>query len=272
VSREASAEALTWVWPAASAAHLFDTYGDLEAFWAAGKWRVRVTDAGEAAIVDRWRERLALLAVRGLWCASARIPFILEDLRTLAEERGFERLLGPMVSETDVGPYLAAGMEVGETLLVLRLEHPGRLLGRREPSGPVRLRAATLDDLASVARVDRASFDEFWAYDTPALGAYLSKERAVVAEENAEVIGYTLATLKGHEGTVGRIAVHPGHRGHGIGTALLSEAVTHLVSQGAERVTLCTQEGNAVSRRLYTGAGFRIVGGRLVSTVSAQLG
>lgn len=272
LTKPAGPEELKWVWPAACSAHLFDTYEGLEGAWRAAPWSVRVTKGGEAAIVDRWRSRLDILAVRGLWCSMSRIPVMTEDLCAVAAEQGFARLLGPLVPESEAAPYLACGMDVAQRIVVLRLD---RLERRARPVSPapvgVGVRRATPSDAAAVLKVDEASFDEFWAYDTPMLAEYLRRDRVAVATRNGQVVGYTLATMRGEEGSIGRLAVIPAERRRGIGAALLDDAVAWTTGQGASHVTLCTQEENAQSQRLYRAAGFREVPGRLVGTISVSL-
>lgn len=55
------------------------------------------------------------------------------------------------------------------------------------------------------------------------------------------------------------ITTFPGHRGQGIGTALLSELITEAQSQGIAGISLSVEDGNP-SRHLYERAGFRVVG------------
>ena len=265
----ADRDELRRVWPAVSASHVFSGFAELEAWWEAAPWRVAVTSAGEAVVLGRWREHMDLLGVRGLWCSTQRVPVLLDDLCTIARAQGFARVLGPLVPDDCVAPYLAAGFSVRQRIVVCRLQPP---LAVERPAPPgVRVRIGTPADHAAVAALDGACFDEFWRYDAEALQHYTASERLGVAEVAGRVVGYTLSTVHGAEGTVGRLAVTPEKRGGGIGTALLADAVVYLARKGALAVTLCTQEENGDSRRLYAKAGFRESPGRLVSTISPAL-
>lgn len=53
------------------------------------------------------------------------------------------------------------------------------------------------------------------------------------------------------------LAVLPGHRGRGLGRALLAAVDETARSLGCGRVTLEVQEGNTRARRIYADAGFR---------------
>ncbi|MHB9002595.1 MAG: GNAT family N-acetyltransferase, partial [Coriobacteriia bacterium] len=78
------------------------------------------------------------------------------------------------------------------------------------------------------------------------------------------VIGYTLSTVERGSGTLGRIAVTPGHRGTGVAYALLIESVREMTEAGAHTVGLCTQQSNAAAQALYARVGMRQVPGRLL--------
>jgi GNAT superfamily N-acetyltransferase len=266
---QATGEDVRRLWPAVSAAHLFDDLAGLLAWWEAAPWRIRVTRAGEAAVLGRWRDHLDMLAVRGLWCSTGRVPALVEDLRSVARAQGFGRLLGPLVPEDVIGPYLSAGMAVRQRIVVCRLQPPAVTMGPG-PRG-VTIRAGTPKDLASVAAVDEGCFDDFWRYDAETLRRSIESERLVLAEAAGRVIGYTLSTRHGPEATIGRLAVVEDRRRCGVGGALLLEGVAHAARNGALGVTLCTQEENDGSRRLYRAAGFREARGRLVSTISPPL-
>jgi GNAT superfamily N-acetyltransferase len=262
---------LRWIAPAAVRARVIEDAGELAELWGHAPWRVRVTTTGEAAVLGPWRDHLDLCAVFGLWCSTHRIPLLIGDLCAVATDQGFERLLGPLVSEEVVEPYLAAGLQHLERILVMRLE-PLDIAGLPcTPPANVTVRVATPPDLLAVLAVDGAAFDDFWRYDERLLGKYARSERLSVAEEGGRLIGYTLATTRAGEGSLGRLAVVEEWRGRGVGRALACDAVRWMAASGASAVTLSTQEANEPSQRLYRSLGFRRLPGALVSTVSAPL-
>jgi GNAT superfamily N-acetyltransferase len=187
----------------------------------------------------------------------------------VAVEQGFARLLAPLVPDDSVAPYLAAGFLERQRIVVYRMQPPLAAVHPSPYGATVRIGLPT--DHAAAAALDAECFDGFWRYDHESLEHYFESERLGVAELEGRVIGYTLSTVHGVEATIGRLAVAPAHRGRGIGTALLADAVVYAARKGALAVTLCTQEENDDSRRLYRQAGFRESPGRLVSTISPEL-
>jgi [ribosomal protein S18]-alanine N-acetyltransferase len=270
VSAPARRSELAWIAPAAASARLVEGLEELSAIHAAEPWRVRVTANGDSCLLSRWREHLDLLAVSGLWCPPERVPGFVADLMCVAGEHGYGRLLGPMVSAENLPPYLAAGLEVYQRVAVLRLDRPRSCQPAAEPA-PAEVRPAGPRDLRGVIAVDAGAFDDFWRYDSASLRRYAERERLAVAEKDSRVIGYTLAAVRGGDGTLGRLAVVQSERGRGVGRALICEAVTWMVREGARSVTLSTQEHNMASRKLYTSLGFRELPGMLSATISAPL-
>lgn len=270
VTRPATVRDLHWIAPAAIRAHLVADASGLAELAEAEPWRVRVTERGEAALLDRWRAHTDDCAVLGLWCAPARVPVLVCDLIEVARSRGFGRLLGPLVPAAAAPPYLDAGLRIVQRIAVLRLDRPGGLAVSSPPEG-VRVRDADEADHEAIARIDAAAFEPFWHYDDAQLARLLAEGRAAVAEEGGNLIGYTLATVSGGEGTVGRLAVVPGRRRRGVGAALASDAVAWLAGRGARAVTLSTQSDNRASLALYGSLGFRPLPEELVACASGRL-
>lgn len=99
------------------------------------------------------------------------------------------------------------------------------------------------------------------------LGTQLDARDALllVAECEGAVIGYTYATLEGHDwmslrgpaGMMHDFVVDPEHRGAGIGRALLDATMTALEARGAPRLVLSAAARNESAQRLFARAGFR---------------
>ncbi|MBA4370476.1 MAG: hypothetical protein C0418_02725 [Coriobacteriaceae bacterium] len=262
--RRAGPADLAAVWPAVSAARLFATPYDLEYFARVVPWGVQVTPGGEAVVLERWREHLDILAMRGVWCAERRVPAIVGQVRAIAADLGFGRVLSPLVSEGAAEAYRRAGMMRVERIVSLRLDGPPRDVRSVAPPPGVVLAEGGRDDLDALLGADEECFDGFWHYDRASLERYLSVERAGLALREGQVIGYTLCTVHAGVGTLGRLAVVPGERGRGVGSALLSDALAHMGREGATSVSLCTQESNDGSRRMYARAGMRESPARVV--------
>lgn len=260
----AAHEDLRWVFPAARSARVFSTAEELEAFWAEAPWRVRVSRSGEAVVVERWREHLGVLAMRGVWALERRVPDIVSELAGVARDQGFGSLSSPLVPAEAASAYLRAGMRPFERIVVMRLDRPGRRTADPVPPPPgVVLRSGSGSDLDLLLGLDAVCFDDFWRYDPPTLRRYLRGDRLVVAAEDGRAVGYTLCNVVAGEGVLGRLAVVPEARTRGVGAALVEDAVAYLGRAGAPVVTLSTQEANGASRRLYGRTGFRELPGIL---------
>lgn len=105
----------------------------------------------------------------------------------------------------------------------------------------------------------------------PALRAYVegfgrTGDVAVCAEEGGEVVGAAWARLMRGYGFAGdgvpelAVSVLPGHRGRGVGTALLSSLVERCSELGCPALSLSVQRSNPAVR-LYERLGFREVSG-----------
>ena len=61
---------------------------------------------------------------------------------------------------------------------------------------------------------------------------------------------------------INNLAIHPQFRGRGFGRLLLARILADAAALGAEHATLEVRRSNTAARRLYEGAGFRLVGVR----------
>lgn len=249
---------LSAVWSAVRMAGIFPSRTDLEQFWGDAPWRVQVSEAGDAAILVRWREHLPILSVKGLWCGLQQIPPVVRQLRDVAEAQGFEDLLSPLTPDERIGPYVDAGMRVVHTGLAMRMDRASDHCAAKVPG--IVLRRAIPGDLDVLVALDQACFSDFWRYDATLMAGYLTSERAAVATVDGEVIGYTLSTIDRGEGMFGRLAVVPTYRRHGVGRALVADVLGFMHRNGAKSVSLYTQRENEAAQALYERCGFRVVG------------
>ncbi len=264
----ASDEESSKLWPVVDTADLFDSRDRFDRFRAEAPWRVQVTDSGEAAVVERWRSHLDVLAIRGLWCSGERVPVLVGQLERVARQQGFSYLLSPLVA-TDAAPsYERADMTPCCTIVIFRYDHSAASCGEVRPPAGVRLRLAVRQDTDGLMLIERECFDAFWRYDTERLTSHLAEDRIAVAENGHGVIGYTLATVVGGSASIGRLAVRPSQRRRGVGGALLAEAIAYLLRAGVSDVSVCTQEENHAALSLYRGAGLKESPGRFVFLIS----
>lgn len=252
------------LWPVVKAAHL---YPDRAAFLAArdaAPWRVRIDSMDRAAVLERWRPHLEIMAIKGVWAPARDLQGVVEGLAAVARAQHLSQIMSPLISENVAGPYVRAGMAPHAPIVALRIE--GRQAAAASATAPagIRIRPAVAADLPGLVAADGACFEPFWAYDPERLANALNGERVVIAESENGVIGYTLCTVERGSGTLGRLGVVPQARGEGVGAALLAEALRHMARSGAGTISLCTQEENAASRSLYTRLGLRELPGRLL--------
>jgi ribosomal-protein-alanine N-acetyltransferase len=120
-------------------------------------------------------------------------------------------------------------------------------------------------DAPALAALHRVSFRHGWSESE---FERLLSDRAALAHVargqggRGPVVGFVLSHRVDHEAEILLVALAPGERGHGTATRLLSRHLGRLAAAGVSRVFLEVDEGNAAARKLYTRAGFRMVGQR----------
>ena len=107
---------------------------------------------------------------------------------------------------------------------------------------------ATRRESAAVAELIRAAFEEYRGRLEPESGALgetaetiaaaFADHTVIVAEADGRLVGCVLATWRGMELYLGRFAVDPAFRRHGIASRLLADAERHARTSGAATLTL----------------------------------
>jgi ribosomal-protein-alanine N-acetyltransferase len=161
---------------------------------------------------------------------------------------------------------LRAGFQRREWIVSLE-RHPRPLADL--PAGPACVRPVRPDDLGRLAALDAAIFEPPYQLASGELielmvtsGHFVLAEGAEAAGE-AALWGYACADVLGDTGQIIRLAVHPSAQRQGIGRALLNHGLAYCHANGAQRVTINTQESNIASLRLYEQVGFRRIGRRV---------
>lgn len=258
--RTAGERDIARVWAYARQDGVFDSLQDLYRAWSNAPWTVQVSDAGDAAILARWREHLRLVAVSALWSAERSIPSHMAALRAVVRAQGFDDLISPFVPDGHQAPYQQAGMRIVHTGMTMAFVH--RHEEKRRSAPDVVLEVADEPLLEPLLAVDILCFSDFWRYDVRLMREYVSTDRTVVAKHEGAVVGYAMCRVDRGHGVIGRLAVVPSERGRGVGAALLSDALRYLGRQGVHRTVLYTQAANEAAQRLYSRFGFEPLGPR----------
>jgi dTDP-4-amino-4,6-dideoxy-D-galactose acyltransferase len=137
------------------------------------------------------------------------------------------------------------------------------------PGDSVRLaRHGDLDALKAIARTGhrdtRFYFDLHFErtkcdllYETWIENSFNGFAQAVlVAEVNAEPVGYITCSLRGVESQIGLVGVADKYRGMGFGKQLVDGFLAWSAEHGAGRATVVTQGRNVSAQRLYQRMGF----------------
>lgn len=127
----------------------------------------------------------------------------------------------------------------------------------------VMIRKMTLDDIEQVIAIDRESFSLPWPErsfrfeltDNPA-------SRCWVAEVDGKIAGMIVVWLIVDEVHVATIATHPDFRRQGIAKNLLSHALQHLSTEGAQSSFLEVRASNLVAQEMYRKFGYEESGVR----------
>ena len=139
---------------------------------------------------------------------------------------------------------------------------------RRDALHPVPamyLEAAGEDDLEAVLAIERRSFSHPWtpgnfrqALSAPERGRVLVL-RAPWEDVPDGIIAYCVFEVVVDEMHVHNLAVHPDHRGSGLGRRLMSLALGVGFGRGARTALLEVRQSNWAALQLYRSMGFRPV-------------
>lgn len=77
-----------------------------------------------------------------------------------------------------------------------------------------------------------------------------------VAESDGQVIGTVMGGYDGHRGWIYSLAVHPGHRGQTLGTALMRRVEDALTELGCMKINLQVMPGNREVEEFYQKLGY----------------
>jgi ribosomal protein S18 acetylase RimI-like enzyme len=139
-------------------------------------------------------------------------------------------------------------------------------------TGDVEIRAATADDAAALAALDRATWS---TAATPApppradrafFDGRTDPRDVLVAVVDGAVAGYASigpavpVPSNEHVLMIDGLAVDPAHQGRGLGRRLVAAAVEEARARGARRLRLRVLGHNPAARRVYEACGFVVEG------------
>jgi ribosomal-protein-alanine N-acetyltransferase len=123
------------------------------------------------------------------------------------------------------------------------------------------LRPMAEEDLGAVVAIESATFPNPWPYE--ALAFELKQNpfcAAFVTELSDEVVAYAYLWVMYDQSHLINIAVAEGHRGEGLGEAMLLHCMRHARLNGCRRIHLEVRENNAAAIALYEKHGFLLRG------------
>ena len=127
----------------------------------------------------------------------------------------------------------------------------------------INIRKAVINDLVKIKKIDALAFKND-SYPIFVLRQYfdISGDYLLVAEENNEIIGYTIGNLiaKTSQGWILSLGVHPKSRGKKIGGSLTKKLLTLLEKNNSKEVFLTVHPQNKSAIRIYQELGFEEVG------------
>ncbi|MFN0029085.1 MAG: GNAT family N-acetyltransferase [Acidimicrobiales bacterium] len=241
------------------------------------------TGTEDALVVAGSTELISLdgLHVRlGSWRGSDHIGYLapLGDVRrrpieaglARLRERGFTRVVTSAIAEPDLAAFSGLGFEEHERLHLLAHD-----LATVESAPWRATRRARPLDRDAVLDIDHAAFQPFWQLDREGLADAISATpttRYRVTVDGGKPTGYAVFGLAGDRGYLQRLAVHPSHAGHGLGSILIRDGLRWLQRRGASRTLVNTQVTNARALRVYLQHGFVLQSYQLVVLTAALHG
>lgn len=114
----------------------------------------------------------------------------------------------------------------------------------------------TVADLDQVMEVERLSFAAPWSREAFASELLQLYTVYLVARAGNQVAAFGGMHVVYEEAHITNIAVHPAHRGRGLGERMMHELMRRGRRRGAVRVTLEVRASNAAAQSLYRKLGF----------------
>lgn len=120
-------------------------------------------------------------------------------------------------------------------------------------------------DLPAVRVIEALSFSNPWSDNTfrgEIQNTSISSPLVVVRRPAEEVVAYIVYWQIRDDVQINNVAVHPDHRGFGLGEAMMRYAIAKVRSAGAGFISLEVRQSNTAAVTLYKKLGFEILGTR----------
>jgi GNAT superfamily N-acetyltransferase len=180
---------------------------------------------------------------------------------------GYSSIITAALHPDEARPFLQAGFVEYDRLRVLSHDLTDLDPSRRPVEDRVQLRRARRGDRRAALAVDARAFPPFWRLDSAGLDEAISatpRSRFRVAELDGRTIGYAVTGRALSQGFLQRLATDPAHVGHGVGSALVVDALRWARRRHVLRVLVNTQSDNERALALYRQLGFRMTATDLV--------
>jgi ribosomal-protein-alanine N-acetyltransferase len=127
---------------------------------------------------------------------------------------------------------------------------------------PLRFRTLREADVPRMMEIERASFSTPWREHTFRGLLLRGDTDLLAAERGGRLVGYAICWTVLDQAELGNVAVDPAERGHGIGGALVDQAVRAVGARGAHELFLEVRESNHDAQSIYRRKGFEAIGRR----------
>ncbi len=127
------------------------------------------------------------------------------------------------------------------------------------------IRRMKQDDLAEVRTIEGLSFSNPWSESTfrgEIQNTSLSFPMVVVERPAGRIAGYVIYWHIGEDVQINNVAVHPDHRGKGLGEALIRHVIGKAREKNVTFISLEVRVSNSKAVTLYKKLGFEVLGVR----------
>ncbi len=219
-----------------------------------------VPKTGEYIIAEQWRRRDDIGNIVEVTARKGKTALVSAMTTLLRDDRYQLVLLAEDVWHDQTRVYTNLGFALIEKIVFFQKELKGDpTVGLRSSLPPLDYRIADQDDLDLLIHLDNNSFPWLWWNSREEMAVYLAMDHVYIylACAHGEPIGYASFTMYNGWAHLDRLAVIKAQQRRKYGAAQLSQAMRSMLTLGAGRVALSTQENNLQSHHLYKGFGFK---------------